>query len=65
MIRWKTTIEPMNKGPEEMQRKLQETLDAMTPEQRARSEALLQRLEKYAGRVPLDWTFNRDEANAR
>jgi len=46
-------------------RKLLEDREAITPEQKALSAALLQRLEKHAGSLPLEFKFNRDEANER
>ena len=38
---------------------------SMTVERKPSREELIARLEKYRGRLPADYKFNRDEANER
>jgi antitoxin MazE len=39
--------------------------DRMEVEKKRGGEEMLETLNKYSGRVPLDFKFDRDEANAR
>ena len=36
-----------------------------TPAQIAAREAMLARLDRFVGKLPADWKFDREEANAR